>query len=126
MQKTITGLLIIIAIIHLLPVTGVLGHQRLSELYGLSFQETNISILMRHRAVLFGLLGSFLIYAAFKPALQPLAFFAGFTSVVSFMAFAWLADDYNDAVRKVVIADIVALFCLSLGGVLYIIARYQR
>ena len=126
MQKVITALLIIVAIIHLLPVTGVFGPQRLSELYGLSFQETNISILMRHRAFLFGLLGLFLMYTAFQPALQPLVFFAGFTSVASFIVLAWLAGDYNDAIRKVVVADIVALSCLLLGGVLYIIARYQN
>ena len=32
---------------------------------------------MRHRAVLFGLLGLFFIYAAFYPAYQPLAFVGG-------------------------------------------------
>ncbi len=82
MQKLITGLLIVVGIIHLLPVTGALGSERLSALYGLSFQESNISILMRHRALLFGLLGSFLIYAAFKPTFQPIAFIAGFISAL--------------------------------------------
>ena len=61
MQKAISILLVIVGIIHLLPVSGVLGAERLSALYGLSFQEPNIAILMRHRAVLFGLLGVFLM-----------------------------------------------------------------
>jgi hypothetical protein len=40
---------------------------------------------MRHRAVLFGLLGAFLIAAAFLPSLQLAALVAGFASVVSFL-----------------------------------------
>ncbi len=125
MDKTITGLLVIVGIIHLLPVSGVLGPERLSILYGISINETNIEILMRHRAVLFGLLGAFLIYAAFKPALQSLALIAGFISVISFIAIAWSAGDYNDSVRKVVWADIVAIVALTIASVIYIINRKQ-
>lgn len=125
MKKTITGLLVIVGIIHLLPVSGVLGPERLSILYGISINETNIEILMRHRAVLFGLLGAFLIYAAFKPALQSLALIAGFISVISFIAIAWSAGDYNDSVRKVVWADIVAIVALTIASVIHIINRKQ-
>jgi len=125
MNKTITGLLVIVGIIHLLPVSGVLGPERLSILYGISINETNIEILMRHRAVLFGLLGAFLIYAAFKPALQSLALIAGFISVISFIAIAWSAGDYNDSVRKVVWADIVAIVALTIASVIHFINRKQ-
>jgi riboflavin transporter FmnP len=125
MNKTVTGLLVIVGIIHLLPVSGVLGPERLSILYGISINETNIEILMRHRAVLFGLLGAFLIYAAFKPALQSLALIAGFISVISFIAIAWSAGDYNDSVRKVVWADIVAIVALTIASVIHIINRKQ-
>ena len=96
MEKIITSLLIIVAIIHLIPVTGVLGEERLASLYGLSFEEPNIAILMRHRAILFGLLGMFIVYAAFNKALQPLAFATGFISVISFILIAWEVDSYNE------------------------------
>ncbi len=59
MEKVITGLLVLVGIIHLLPVFGVLGVERLAALYGISLGEPNIEILMRHRAILFGLLGLF-------------------------------------------------------------------
>ena len=80
---------------------------------------------MRHRALLFGLLGLFMVYAAFKPSIQPLAFFAGFLSVVSFIAIAWSVGGYNEAVRKVVIADVVAVIALGIAGVLYVLGRNQ-
>ena len=68
MRHLITASLILVGIIHLLPVVGVLSAERLSALYGLQISEPNLLILMRHRAVLFALLGVFLIVASFKPA----------------------------------------------------------
>jgi len=123
MKKIVTGLLLLVGIIHLLPVSGVLGAERLSILYGVSLGDPNLVILMRHRAVLFGLLGLFMIYAAFKPALQPLALIAGLVSVVSFIAIAWSVGGYNEAVLKIVIADIVAIVALFVAGAIYFISR---
>jgi len=117
--KLISGLLILVGVIHLLALSGVLGAERLTALYGIAFQEPNLEILMRHRAVLFGLIGSFLIYAAFKPAIQPIAFIAGLLSVSSFIWLAWSIGGYNAAIRNVVIADIVALVCLLIAVGLY-------
>ena len=126
MQKVISILLVIVGIIHLLPVSGVLGAERLSALYGLSIQEPNIAILMRHRAVLFGLLGVFFIYAAFQPTIQPLAFMAGFVSVASFIAIAWSVGGYNDAVGRVFMVDLIALGCLVVATMLYFVVQRQR
>ena len=117
MRSLISLMLIITGIIHLLPLSGVLGVERLSVIYGMAFSDPNLVILMRHRAVLFGLLGLFFIAAAFKPAWQPLAFVAGFTSVVSFLWLAWSVGGYNAQLGRVVIADIVALGCLTIGSI---------
>jgi hypothetical protein len=59
-------MLIVVAVIHLLPVSGVISGERLSTLYGLSFDEANIEILMRHMAVLYGIPGVFILYSAFR------------------------------------------------------------
>jgi len=86
MRYLVSAMLVVVAVIHLLPLPGVLGSERLSALYGLSFDDPNLQILMRHRAVLFGLLGVFIMIAAFRPSWQPLAIAAGFVSVLSFLA----------------------------------------
>jgi hypothetical protein len=112
MQKLITVLLIIVGTIHVLPLSGALGGRRLANLYGMSFDEPNLAILMQHRAVLFGLLGVFIVYSAFHPAYQPLALIAGLVSVVSFLLVAVLVGGYNGAIARVVTVDIVALCCL--------------
>jgi hypothetical protein len=63
--------LIIAAVIHLLPVIGLAGTDKLTKLYVIPIQEPNLLILMQHRAMLFGLLGAFLAYSAVKTAWQP-------------------------------------------------------
>jgi len=122
MNHLITAMLIIVGIIHVLPVTGVMGRARLTALYGRSFSDPNLAILMRHRAVLFGLLGAFLIHAAFKPALHELAFIAGFVSVLSFLLLVRSTTGSNAQIQRVYIADLVALACLLVAmGAKYLI-----
>lgn len=119
MKHLISAMLVVVAIIHLLPLSGVLSSERLNALYGLNFSEPNLAILMRHRAVLFGILGVFLLFAAFQPTLQMAALVIGFISVISFLWLAWSVGGYNAQVARVFAADIVALVCLIVGTVAY-------
>jgi phosphoglycerol transferase MdoB-like AlkP superfamily enzyme len=118
-------MLIVTAIIHLLPVVGVLGPEQLSRLYGMPFDEPNLVILMRHRAILFGLLGLFLAYAAFQPHLYTLALIAGLVSVISFLGLAWTASDYSALIKRVVVADMVALACLLTASGIHVFNMRQ-
>lgn len=116
MSHLVSAMLLVVAVIHLLPLPGLLGSSRLSALYGIAFDEPNLAILMRHRAALFGLLGAFLAFAAFRPALQPLAFGAGFVSVLSFLYLARSVGNYNARLGRVFSADVVAFVCLLVGA----------
>ncbi len=115
MKHLIALCLILVGIIHLLPLSGVLGGERLAALYALEITDPNLDILLRHRAVLFGLLGGFLIGSAYKPGLRMPAFAAGLISVLSFLWIAWATGAYNEAIARVVAADIVALVLLLIG-----------
>ena len=123
MRVLIAVLWLVPGLIHLLPLAGVLGAESLARLYALPLEEPNLQILMRHRAVLFGLLGALLVAAAFRPALRPLAFVAGLASVLSFLALAGAVGGYNPALARVVTADWVALACLLPAGLLHWRAR---
>ena len=120
MSKLIAALLLVAGTIHLLPLVGVLGGERLNALYGLMLDEPNLQILMRHRAVLFGLLGALLVAAAFVPGLRGLALLGGLISVISFLLLAWSAPLYNEALQRVVVADWVALASLILAVALHL------
>ena len=119
-ERIITGLMLVVAVIHLLPISGFFGVERLASLYQIEITDGNLEILMRHRAVLFGILGVFLAYAAFKPAIQPIAFFAAFISVASFFFLSFSVGEFNDAIRKVIIVDIVASVSLVGAIVIYV------
>ena len=119
MKYLVSAMLVVVGVIHLLPLTGALGSERLFTLYGTRFDEPNLQILMRHRAVLFGLLGAFMVFAAFTPVYQTAAFIAGSVSVVSFLYLAWSVGGYNEHVGRVFIADLIALACLIVGGVIH-------
>lgn len=118
-------MLLVVGIIHILPLSGVLSAARLFELYGMTFDDPNLEILMRHRAVLFGLLGIFLICSAFMPSLQLPALIAGFLSVVSFLYLSYTVGGYNEQVNRIVIADKIALVCLVVALISYLVKIFN-
>ncbi|MFM7121043.1 MAG: phosphopantetheine adenylyltransferase [Gammaproteobacteria bacterium] len=120
MRFVLSALLIVSGIIHLLPLSGVAGSRSLSVLYGITVDEPNIAILMRHRAVLFGLLGLLLIWAAFDAGLQLPALALGLISVVSFLWLAQRTGGYNPQLRRVYQVDLLALFCLLAASLIWI------
>jgi hypothetical protein len=116
MRYVIATTLILVGIIHLLPLAGLAGPHRLSALYGIAVTDPNLDLLLRHRAVLFGLLGAFCIAAAFMPQFHAAAFVAGFVSAGSFLLLAWQIGGVNVQVHKVVVADVVVVALLIIGA----------
>jgi len=117
MRFVVPAVLLLVALIHALPLVGVLGAAKLTQLYGIDVQDPTLEILLRHRAVLFGLLAAFLAYAAIRPELHRLALVAGFVSVASFLVLAKLSASYNSELSTVVRADWLALALLAVGAV---------
>jgi hypothetical protein len=75
--------------------------------------DPNLVLLMRHRAVLFGIVGILLATSAFVPALRTTALLVGAASALSFLVLAWSTSGLNPAVTRVVVADIVAVVALG-------------
>lgn len=116
--------MLVISVIHLMPAIGVLGVERLNSLYAIAIDDVNLELLMRHRAILFAILGVLFAYAAFEPKLQPFAFFAAFVSIASFFHLALklgglALDGVNGALRRVFIVDIVAATALVIAVMAY-------
>lgn len=125
MRHIVPAVLLLLAIIHALPLAGVVSSAKLFTLYAVPMADPNLEILMRHRAVLFGVLAAFLAYAAFHPALHRLALLAALASVGSFLLLAWQVGGYNTALLTVVRVDAAALVLLALGGVAHAIGQNQ-
>jgi hypothetical protein len=120
MRLFIAATLLIVGIIHLLPAVGILGSSRLSALYGIEVAEPNLELLMRHRAVLFALLGGFFVWAAFEPRWQAAAFVAGFITVLSFIGLAFRVGGINPQLSRVVVVDLLAALLLLAGALAYL------
>jgi hypothetical protein len=112
-----TVLVLIAALINLAPALGAASSDRMSAMYGVALDDPNLKILMRHRAVLFGLVGGLMAVAAFYPPLRTTGYVVGFASMLSFLLIAWLVGDYGAQIRRVIVLDFVGIVSLAGAGV---------
>lgn len=120
MNKAITGCLIIVGLINFMPLVGVISVQKLESAYSVMINGNDLAILMRHRALLFGILGAFIFYAAFNPQYQPIAMIMAGASMIGFAILVLTSNGYNSSILKVLIIDIIGIVFL----VAAIILRY--
>lgn len=117
MKQLWTLLVLVAAAINMAPVLGAFLPDRMSALYGVNLEDPNLQILMRHRAVLFGVVGGLLLAAVFHPPLRAVGYWVGFSSMLSFVLIAWQVGAYGAAIQRVILADVVGLVALT-GAVL--------
>lgn len=122
-ERLVSGLLLVVAAIHLLPLAGLLGVDRLAALYDVEIVDPNLEILMRHRAVLFGILGGFIGIAALRIEFHVAAIVMALVSIVSFLYLSLSVGGYNSAIRTVVVVDLAALALLLAAIALHIFNR---
>lgn len=118
-RHIVSAVLVAVAVIHALPVAGVLGARQLVQLYGVPVQDPGLELLLRHRAVLFGLLAALFGWAALQPALHRIALVAGVVSVASFLCLWWSAGATSSALATVAQVDGAALALLVVGAVVH-------
>ena len=118
MNTVISMLLIVVGLINFLPVVGVVSAERLSTAYSVELMSNDLVILMRHRALLFGIVGGFVLFSVIKPSYQSAAMVMAAISMVGFLYFVWAAGDYNASISKVAIVDLVGIACLSAAATL--------
>lgn len=118
MRRIVSVLLIAAGLVNFLPAAGVLSADILASAYGIAVPEGDLLILLRHRALLFGILGALIIVSAFRRHLQPAAILVGLVSMLGFVALALVAGEYGTELRTVVIIDVIALVALAAAAFL--------
>jgi len=113
-----TLLYTLVGLVNFAPIVGVLSTARLETMYGVALGDPNLVGLMRHRAVLLGIVGALLIASAFHLPLRPIAFAAGLVSMLSYILIVVLGGDSNTELWRVAVIDLVALVLLLSGFVL--------
>ncbi|MFN0246153.1 MAG: phosphopantetheine adenylyltransferase [Kofleriaceae bacterium] len=117
MRFVVSAGLLVAAFIHLVPLVGVLGESTLLALYGIDASDPTLAILLRHRAVLFGVLGGFFAFAAFVPAYQVAALVMGAASAAAFVVIAWSTPGSSAAIATIVRGDLVAIAGLAVASI---------
>ena len=117
----ITGMMIVVGLINLAPLLGLVSAQRIAEGYGVEVGSVDLEILLRHRAVLFGILGIFILYAAFNAQYQPAAMVMAAVSMVAYAVLVWLSDGANPQLMKVLVADLVGIAALAVAVLLRVL-----
>ena len=120
MQHLWTLLVLVAAAINFAPVLGAVAPERMTALYGVDLEDANLQILMRHRAVLFGLVGGLLLVAAFHPPLRTVGYAVGFGSMSSFLVIAWLVGGYSAEIQRVILVDVVGIAALAGAGIVHL------
>jgi hypothetical protein len=104
------------ALIHVLPVPGVLGSEWLAKLYAIPVPDPASEFLLRHRAIVFGLMGLALLAAlAIRPWRLPFVLFV-LASDLAFLLIAAVDWPASTALQRVIAFDglSVALLILAL------------
>lgn len=104
--------LVAAGLIHLPPLAGLLSAARLEALYGIPVREPALELLLRHRALLFGLLAALLFVGAFRRELQIPAIVAALASMGGFLLLAAQSPELAAPLRRVAIADLAATLLL--------------
>ncbi|MEO1243374.1 MAG: phosphopantetheine adenylyltransferase [Pseudomonadota bacterium] len=114
-ERAIMALIALAGIINFLPVVGVTSAARIESLYGIELADPALEVLLRHRAVLFGLVGGFMIIAAFEKRLHAMAIIGGLIAMLSFMGLYYFTSDQPQSLMSIVYADIAGVISLSVA-----------
>ena len=110
-------LMTLVGLINIAPLVAVASRSRVESMYAVKVSTAELKILLRHRAVLFGIVGALVIAGAFVEPLRLAAMIAGLVSMASFIAVAIQVGGYGKAIQRVIRADIVGLLLLAAATV---------
>ena len=105
-ERYVQGVLLLAALIHLAPVTGLAGADALQRLYGVDLTDPATLMLMRHRAVLFALIGLPLVIGLVVPAWRLPALLGALISLSAFLALAANLPGLNPALQRAAHIDL--------------------
>jgi len=112
--------LFISGIINFLPTIIAFVPSKITEAYGVEIQDHNFELLIRHRAVLFGIVGGIMIISAISKKNYSLSVTIGLVSMISFLVLIMISSrEINQALIKVMWIDVVGIVILLLGFTLY-------
>lgn len=106
-------------LINLAPAIGAVSNSQLARLYGIAIAGPELSLLLRHRALLLGIVGVLLLVAAFREQLRTTAGLAGLFSMLSFVAIALVTPTDSSNLDRVAVIDAITSAALLIAIALH-------
>lgn len=116
MELAFRIILFIVGVINFIPSMLAFFPARIASAYGISVPNVDYELLLRHRAVMLGIVGGLLLYAAFSKNYYGLVTVIGLISMVSFLVLFYGSNGMiNEPLTKVMKIDAVAIALLLIG-----------
>ena len=113
--------IVFVGLVNLAPISGASSARALGRLYGTKLADGDlVTDLLRHRAVLLGIVGAGLVSASVYPELAVAASAAGLVSMLSFVGVAARREERE--IRRVVVIDVLASLALAAATFAHAIA----
>ena len=113
MELAISLTLVISGLINFLPIMGIFGSEKLDSLYGITIKDADLLILMRHRAILFGLIGTFMLASTWVKDWQIPAISIGLVSMLSFVGISQSSGTSNVSIKRIEVIDTILSIALA-------------
>ena len=105
--------------INLLPSILAFLPEKISKSYGIEIPNVNFELLLRHRAILFAIVGGLMVYSAVSKNFYSISVTVGLISMISFIILYFLMNGINPELEKVMKIDLIAVIVLLVGFILY-------
>jgi len=119
MENLYRLILLITGLVHILPFSFLFFTEQLQKSYGVDISDANLQLLLRHRAIFFGLIGVGLILSAVKKSFYGWAAAIGLISMVSFVWLFYQIGGINQQLRSVMLIDVFISAALFLSAMVY-------
>jgi hypothetical protein len=119
--------LFVAGLINLLPSMLAFLPDKISKSYGIEIPNANYELLLRHRAILFGIIGGLMIFSSIVKKYYEIATIAGLISMTSFILLYFLIDrGISSELKKVMVIDILASLILLIGLAIFLITSKKN
>lgn len=119
MENLYRFILLITGLVHILPFSFLFFPEQIQKNYGVDMGDVNLQLLLRHRAIFFGLIGFGLIFSAIKKYFYGWASTIGLISMVSFVVLFNQIGGINQQLRSVMMIDVFVSSALFLTATFY-------
>jgi ABC-type Na+ efflux pump permease subunit len=119
--------LFIAGVINILPSMLAFLPDNISKSYGIEIPNPSHELLLRHRAIMFGIIGGLMIFSAITKKYYEVSTIVGLISMISFIFLYFLIDKGVSAeLKKVMLIDSIATFILLVGVIIFVTSKNVR